>query len=274
MRYSGTKHDKDKIAMFTMGCAVFSTFVFGADVFEEIVIDYFAQHLCSAAKYAKIVSSHAALVSSYMVFWERHKTLYDEPALKHLTSPCLRSSSRVSYVTLFAVPFSKMCMHMLDFTFSVTPNGCDATRSSIPREVTLITSILAAIAVHSLLLYPFVRPLMKHSEETRVQTSYIKPLVIRSLVCGLISAIADIVTFSFYAMKMMRTGYIAKIFVHGCITTTVIMTVVAFPTWQSTVFPFLREDENEIQTPPAEPRACEVVARSKSMKMNTVAPCP
>lgn len=226
-------------------CTITTAVSFVVDFIEEIVVDYYAHELCRGIKLTNVILRFAAIYFSYLVFWLRQRSLYNQPGLRHLISPPLRVLSWISLLVSLAFPFVNCCIYLSAYAFAVTPSGCTVVGSTIPANVSWIVSAAGSVVTHASLLCAFVRPLMKHEAAKDVRGVDLTPVIVRSLVCASICAVSDVVAFTVCAIYIKKLGVAIGISVGGTITINMLMTVVAFPRWRETVFPFCRCDAKE-----------------------------
>lgn len=240
------------IKVLTIICAFSSACTFAVDIFEELAVDYVVHDICSAIKLIKVIMGSTALSFSYLVFWRRQRSLYQEPRLSHLTNPVLRALSWISLCLCLFFPAANWSIYAGAYSFGVKTSGCTVLRSTIAPRTPWIISAVGSILIHSLLLWPFIRPIMKHASSRQAVDVDFNSIIKRSLACASVCAISDITAFTLCAIFIGTRGDVVGAAIQLTIVINMTATVVAFPGWQRTMFPMgcatEKQDENAVET--------------------------
>ena len=226
-----------KITAICLSFAVTLHFVDG--VMEEIYVDLYNPDVCGVSKYIKAITGSFGFMFSYLVFWLRQRSLYCEPAMKHLTSALFRASSVVAFALIITYPVVSIGIYGATLTFAVVESGCAIVSSTIDPRIIWIYTAVSSFMMQIILLGLFLLPLYKHKavmSGSGRDCNHLKPIIHRSLKTAIVCALSDTGTATLAAANVLNDGFTIGISMQISMLINLMAVVFSFSNWKRIIF--------------------------------------
>ncbi|XP_039258382.2 uncharacterized protein LOC120334931 [Styela clava] len=210
---------------------------------EKILVDIYFPQICPISRGIRGFGGSSSVLFNYLNLWLRQRSIYNDPAMKHLTTKVTRT---LSFVVLFLVavtPISSYVIFVSAYTFSVVDTGCSIVASTVNPQAMWFAVGLNSLLMQCLLLWLFVLPLYKHSANaphggsSSSSQAKIRAITKRAFIKGLISSITDTVSVIMAASAVFKDGITLPLAMYISVLVNLIMYVVSFPDWERLMLP-------------------------------------
>nr|XP_039258369.1 uncharacterized protein LOC120334919 [Styela clava] len=210
---------------------------------EKILVDIYFPQICSISRRFRGTGGSYNFLFIYLNLWLRQRSIYNDPAMKHLTTKITRTLSFVVLFLLIISPLSTHIIYVSAYTFAVVDTGCSIVASTVNPQAMWIVIGSTSLLMQCLLLWLFVLPLYKHSANapqvgsSSSSQAKIKAITKRAFITRLVCSITDTVSVIMAASAVLKDGITLPLAMYISLLVNLFMYVVSFPDWERLMLP-------------------------------------
>nr|XP_039248589.1 uncharacterized protein LOC120326380 [Styela clava] len=203
----------------------------------RLLVDLYYPEYCQVYKLYRIGSFSITIVLSYLAMWLRHRVIYSNPSMSHLTNPITRTISVIVVVLSVLLPTSNAVLSIATFHSEVTEGGCMVVSSTIPTKTPWIIISMSSTILQLMILGLFIHPLRQHQIVIGRAADNLTPVLRKAFYTSLVCCLSDTAA-SVVAATIGGTFLPLAVTMSSFANLTMI--VVSFAEWQKTIFPCIR----------------------------------
>lgn len=145
-------------------------------------------------------------------------------------------------------PIVGLSMFYSEYSFGIVPSGCAIVSLKLGTQVTWLLRAVTSLIVHFFLLWPYIYPLIKHSLRISLNGCKLRPVIVRSSICSVVSGISDTIFYGICAMNVINNGVTIGIATQVNLMINLSMIIYVFPKWKLLLFAFCSQ-RGKTETP-------------------------
>ncbi|XP_077968189.1 uncharacterized protein LOC144422172 [Styela clava] len=201
---------------------------------EKYIVEMYFPELCSISHFLYFFCTSTASIFSYLILWLRQRLLYQEQAMKHLTTCSTRFLSIASLILVISLPSTLIFLSPISAEIGMTERGCGIVRIRVKINYTAfwISYGVWTIFTQMVLLYLYLLPIFKHKENAGNASRELMPVLKKAAIAASLCFLSDTMATIFIVLFTSKLALLAnQIF-------NLIMTIMAFVDWKRMLLPF------------------------------------
>lgn len=206
----------------------------------------------------------------YSALWLKQRVLYQNPALKHLSSKLVRGFSIFTFIILLTTCTLLLVLFLVGVNYSGTPVGClDEPINDISANRWLLFGTMIPI-FQVCLLSLFIYPLVKHYSRMRQMPTHaqgrnpVTELIKRATIMTIMTVITDMLCWGTAMLIKFREPESLILF-DADLVINLFCLVLSFPDWKERFMPWrLRKENRQSADPERQKRKLEVKYDTRS----------
>nr|XP_039252745.1 uncharacterized protein LOC120330000 [Styela clava] len=201
----------------------------------RVLVDVYHPEYCHIHFRWTVFSSCLAVFISYLTVWLRHRVIYNIPAIKHLTNYITRIVSILVIFLAAAIQIGIGSTVIPSFRTAVTQYGCLAVGSKMPMQIPWLIFSVSSVVMQLMMLGLFIYPLQRHQRNIGGDgVDDLTPMLKRALYTTVVCCASDTAT---SILVVIIGNSIASISMETTLFVNLMMILVCFPEWKTTLFP-------------------------------------
>ncbi|XP_039268335.2 uncharacterized protein LOC120343265 [Styela clava] len=227
-----------EISLLITACMV----LFNTPATEKIIVELYVPSLCPVMRRIRGTAGSFVFLFSYLTLWFRQRSIYNDPAMRHLTTKTTRTLSIVVVFLLTLSPLTTFLIYVSAYTFAVVDSGCAIVSSTVNPQAMWIVIGSTSLLMQFMLLWLFVIPLYKHKSNLTQGGNLgnrlkIKSITRRAFITGLACSITDTLSVAMAASSVLRDGVTLPLSMYITLLVNLLMVLLSFPDWKKKMLP-------------------------------------